>query len=277
MADIRLDFDALKSGWLYRIVRRAVLPSILGVRHVPEVETSRAYLRVQQIWRRRLEALHAAGWKPVVGRKDLQYLRNWHPFGLEHAHGFPDLHTGCRAKNCPWRFARNNVANPLARLAAYFPEANARGLVLVSFHHSFRQEPRRGLVDEVLWRLEFDRRFEVDQFQAEAAVVLHTFLVTHHAFGFYRRGFLFARPERVRAAEDEGLVRIYPPSIAGLHRAAPGVFRYPSSLLYGKPSWTVTRLERSENRTMLLHYGGLRDAAPCKEGKTSPLPTGPVA
>ena len=55
---------------------------------------------------------------------------------------------------------------------------------------------------------------------------------------------------------------VYPPDINSLHRAAPGVFRYPASLFYGEPSWTVTTLERSNNRRMLVHYGGLRNASP---------------
>ena len=209
MSDIRFDFDALKSGWMYRIARRAVLSSVLHLRGVSEVQMPRTYKRVQHLWRRRLGVLHEAGWKPVENLKDFQYMRNCPPFGLECHESHSELHVCRRTKICPWCFARYHVANPLTRLAAYLPIADDRGLVLVSFHRCFRQEPRRGVVEDALRRLAFDRSFEVDLYRPEAAVVLHTFLLTKEQFGFYRRGIFFANPDRVRDAEEEGLVRTY--------------------------------------------------------------------
>jgi hypothetical protein len=190
-------------------------------------------------------------------------MRNCPPFGLECHESHSELHVCRRTKICPWCFARYHAANPLFRLADYLSEAAARNLVLVSFHRGSRYAPRGGIVGEVLQQIESERSCEVWHFRAEAAVVVNTFLLTNHQFGFYRRGFLFARPGMyVREAEASGLVRVYPPNISSLHRAGPSVFRYPASLFYGEPSWTVTTLERSNNRRMLVHYGGLRNASP---------------
>jgi hypothetical protein len=157
------------------------------------------------------------------------------------------------------------VVNPLTRLAAYLPVADVRGLVLVSFHCRVSQAPRAGLVEETLQQLAFNRRFELERYRPEAGVVLHTFLLTKEQFGFYRRGFFFANPKRVRVAEEKGLVRTYPSDMKSFYRVVPGVFRYPSSLLHGQGEWTKTVLERSNNLVMLLHYGGLRGPAPDEE------------